>query len=344
VTIDERQIGRLDVRALTHYFREAAPELARSFQVRPVAGGQSNPTFFLDYADRSVVLRKQPPGELLPSAHAVDREYRVMHALRDTNVPVPRMLHFCTERSVLGTPFYVMEAVEGRVFHDSSLPGLTPAERGIAYESVAHTLAELHSLDPATLGLADYGRPTDYFGRQLRRWVGQYERDRTRDLAGMDRLIAWLNANQPVGDTASTLCHGDYRVGNVVLGNVAPVIRAVLDWELSTLGHPMADLAHCLMFWRLRPNEYGGVAGLPLHEIGIPHEDEFIECYFERLGSANTLSIFHRAFALLRFALIAEGVAVRAAKGNANSATADAVGGYAARFTEAALEFVDSAS
>jgi aminoglycoside phosphotransferase (APT) family kinase protein len=237
-----------------------------------------------------------------------------------------------------------MEAVAGRVFHDSSLPGLTPAQRAVAYESVAQTLAELHLLDPGNLGLADYGRPADYFGRQLRRWVGQYERDRTRDLAGMERLIAWLSANQPVGDTAATLCHGDYRVGNVVLGKEEPVIRAVLDWELSTLGHPMADLAHCLMFWRLRPNEYGGVAGLPLDELGIPREDEFIACYFTRFGGANRLTLFHRAFALFRFALIAEGVAVRAAKGNANSASADAVGDNAARFTEAALEFVASAS
>jgi aminoglycoside phosphotransferase (APT) family kinase protein len=340
--IDDRQIAQFDVKALTDYFRAAAPDLGLPFRVRPVAGGQSNPTFFLDYNDRSVVLRKQPPGELLPSAHAVDREYRVMQALRDTAVPVPRMLHYCSDRAVLGTPFYVMEAVAGRVFHDTSLPGLTPSERTIGYESVAITLADMHLLDPTAIGLADYGRPSDYFARQVRRWTGQYDRDRTRDLPGMSRLISWLKANQPADDQMSTLCHGDYRVGNVVLGTPEPVVRGVLDWELSTLGHPMADLAHCLMFWRLRPDEYGGLAGLPLRQLGIPSEDEFVACYFARRGGARVLTTFHRVFALFRFAMIVEGVAVRASRGNANSGEAVAVGEQAWRFTAAALEIADA--
>ncbi len=291
--------------------------------------------------DATLFRRKQPPGELLPSAHAVEREYRVMKALEGTCVPVPRMLHFCGDRGVLGTPFYVMEAVNGRVFHDAALPGLTCPQRALAYASVAETLADLHSLDPAALGLADFGKPADYYSRQLRRWVGQYESDRTGDLPGMDRLIAWLIRNLPNDDGKSILTHGDYRIGNVILGDPVPAVRAVLDWELSTLGHPMADLAHCLMFWRLKPEEYGGLAGLSLPELGILSEEEFIACYFARRGLPNMLTTFHRAFALFRFALIAEGVAVRARRGNANSANAEAVGLRAARFTKVALEVVD---
>ena len=338
MTEEIRRIATLDVDTLANYLAVAAPALAGNVRVRPVAGGQSNPTFFLDCPDASYVLRKQPPGQLLPSAHAVDREYRVMDALRATDIPVPKMIHYCADRSVLGTPFFIMEAVEGRVFHDMSLPGLTPAERAIAYDSVADTLADLHSVDVASIGLADYGRGNDYYGRQLRRWAGQYANERTRDLPGMEELIGWLSRNQPADDQAATICHGDYRVGNLILGLARPTVRAVIDWELSTLGNPMADLAHCLMFWRIGTDDYGGLADQPLAELGIPSEERFVERYFRRRGVPNSLTNFHRSFALFRFALIAEGIAVRARKGNANSANADALGDRAARFTRAALD------
>ncbi|BAI96706.1 aminoglycoside phosphotransferase [Sphingobium sp. TA15] len=337
----QRSASGLPLEAFTAILREQLPDLRGPIEVRPIAAGQSNPTFFVEFGGRSFVLRKQPDGELLPSAHAIDREYRVMKALAASAVPVPQMLFFHADRDALGTPFYLMEKVNGRVFHDSAMPDLTVADRHSAYLASAATLADLHSIDPASIGLADYGRPGDYFERQIKRWSGQYERDRTRDLPGMDRLIAWLRAEIPQDDGLTSICHGDYRMGNLMYQPSGSGIVAVLDWELSTLGHPLADLAYSMMFWRLPPNIFSGIAGLDWNALGIPDERAYATHYFERRNMDDTLSAFHRAFAFFRFALIAEGVAVRAQKGNAAANDAEEVGGFALAFTEAALSFVD---
>jgi aminoglycoside phosphotransferase (APT) family kinase protein len=334
----------LDADAVERFLQGKAPGLSGAMRAQKISGGQSNPTYLLHFPARTVVLRKQPPGPLLPSAHAVDREYRVMAALGATAVPVPEMLLFCDDARVTGTPFYLMSAVEGRVSHDSALPDLSPPERRDAYLALADTLADLHAVEPAAVGLGDFGRPTDYFARQIRRWSEQYETDRTRDLPGMDRLIDWLRANLPGDDGLSGICHGDYRIGNVMFAPDAPRIVAVLDWELSTLGHPLADLAYCLMFWRLTPEAFSGLGGLDLGALCIPDEAAFTARYFARRGLPDTLTPFHRAFAFFRFALIVEGVAARARKGNAASDDARAVGDKAVLFTDTALAIIDGAA
>ena len=248
-----------------------------------IGGGQSNPTFFVDYDTRALVMRKQPVGELLPSAHAVDREYRVMRALGPAGVPVPRVVLFHAERDVVGTPFYLMEKLEGRVFAAHSLPGLAPAERGAMYRSMADTLATLHRVDPAAVGLADYGRPGNYFARQVARWSRQWEASRTRENPALDRLIAWLPGHIPEGDE-TVVCHGDFRIGNLMFDPVEPRVIAILDWELSTLGHPLADLGFNAMAWHTRPDEYGGLRGLDLDALGIPSLDDYVAHYLRAAG------------------------------------------------------------
>ena len=326
--------GRLDA-----FLRGAVPGLAGTMRLARIGGGQSNPTFFVDYDMRALVLRKQPPGELLPSAHAVDREYRVMRALGPAGVPVPRTVLFHAERDVVGTPFYVMEKLEGRVFAAHSLPGLTPAERGAMYRSMAETLAVLHCVDPAEVGLADYGKPGNYFARQVARWSRQWEASRTRENPALDRLIAWLPAHIPDGDEAG-ICHGDFRIGNLMFDPVEPRVIAILDWELSTLGHPLADLGFNAMAWHTRPDEYGGLFGLDLGTLGIPSLDDYVAHYLRASGREDGIVPFHVAFALFRFAVIFEGIAARAAAGNAASDDASEAGKLGPAFARRAVELV----
>jgi len=326
--------GRLDA-----FLRGAVPGLAGSMRLARIGGGQSNPTFFVDYDTRSLVLRKQPPGELLPSAHAVDREFRVMRALGPAGVPVPRTVLFHAGRDVVGTPFYLMEKLEGRVFAAHSLPGLAPAERGAMYRSMAETLATLHLVDPAAIGLADYGKPGNYFARQVARWSRQWEASRTRENAALDRLIAWLPAHIPEGDEAA-LCHGDFRIGNLMFDPVEPRVIAILDWELSTLGHPLADLGFNAMAWHTRPDEYGGLRGLDLGALGIPALDDYVAHYLRVSGRRDGIAPFHVAFALFRFAVIFEGIAARAAAGNAASDDASEAGKLGPAFARRAVELV----
>jgi len=326
--------GRLDA-----FLRGAVPGLAGTMRVARIGGGQSNPTFFVDYDTRALVLRKQPPGELLPSAHAVDREYRVMRALAPAGVPVPRTVLFHAERDVVGTPFYLMEKLDGRVFAAHSLPGLASAERGAMYRSMAETLAKLHRVDPGEVGLADYGKPGNYFARQVARWSKQWEASRTRENPALDRLIAWLPAHIPEGDEIA-VCHGDFRIGNLMYDPVEPRVIAILDWELSTLGHPLADLGFNAMAWHTRPDEYGGLRGLDLGPLGIPSLDEYVAHYLRAAGRKDGIAPFHVAFALFRFAVIFEGIAARAAAGNAASDDASEAGKLGPAFARRAVELV----
>lgn len=326
---------------LDRFLREAIPDLRGSMTLERIAGGQSNPTFFVIYDNREMVLRKQPPGTLLPSAHAIDREYRVMRALGKAGVPVPAVILYCDDRTVIGTPFYMMDRLHGRVFHDGAIPGVSSADRRLMYRSLAQALAALHNVDPASAGLSDYGKSGNYFARQIARWTKQWELSRTRDDANIERLIEWLPANIP-DDDATVVTHGDFRVGNVMFHEREPRVIAILDWELSTLGHPLADLAHACMGWHSRPHEYGGLMGLDLAVLGIPSEAEFTQAYYEAAHHNLRMTSFHMAFALFRFAVIFEGITARAKAGSAANANAAAVGPLAASFAQHAVDVLNN--
>lgn len=322
---------------LADYLQARFPQARGVPQIRRISGGQSNPTFFVDYPQRGFVLRKQPPGELLAGAHAIDREYRVMQALRDSQVPVPEMLLFESDAALLGTPFYLMEKLEGRVFDGYALPGVSPAERRAMYRSMAQTLARLHAVDVAAVGLADYGRPGNYFERQVGRWSRQWLGTRIQPNADLEWLIDWLPRNIPPGE-CTALCHGDFRMGNLMFHPTEPRVIGVLDWELSTLGHPLADAAYNAMAWRTLPSEYGGILGLDHAALGIPGEAEHLADYQALALLQAPVLPFHFAFALFRFAVIFEGIAVRAAQGNAAAANAQDVGPLGAAFARRARQ------
>ena len=327
---------------LDEFLRGSLPGLEGDLHIERVPGGQSNPTFFVTYGARRLVLRKQPPGELLPSAHAVDREYRVLTALARTDVPVPKTLLFCGDRDVVGTLFYLMERVDGRVFHDSALPGVAPDERRQMYRSFARTLAALHNVDPSAIGLADYGKAGNYFARQIARWTRQWELSRTGDNPDIAHLIAWLPRHIPEDDETS-IVHGDCRIGNVIFHPTEPRVVAVLDWELSTLGHPLADLAHSCIAWHSRPEEYGGLLGLDLEALGIPSEADYAAAYYDAARRPARMTRFHLAFALFRFAVIFEGIAARAKAGTAAAANAAEVAPLAKNFARRAVEVIEGA-
>ena len=307
-----------------------------------VGGGQSNPTYLVSFENRSLVLRKQPPGPILPSAHAVDREYRILTALAGTDVPVPRTILFHRERDVVGTPFFLMERLEGRLFPEYALPGLAPGERRALYLAMADALARLHRVDWKALGLSDYGRGGSYFARQISRWTRQWQASRTREDPNVDRLIAWLPAHVPPRDETA-IAHGDFRFGNLMFHPTEPRVIGVLDWELSTLGHPLADLAFNCIAWRTSPDELGGILGLDLEALGIPSQREYVEHYRALVGRSDGLTAFHEAFASFRMAVILEGIAVRARTGNAAAKDATEVGGLSAAFARRAVERIQSA-
>ncbi len=334
-----------DPALLDAFLRARLPGLSGPMRLERVAGGQSNPTFFVTYDDRRLVLRKQPPGPLLPSAHAIDREYRVITALGGTPVPVPPAVFFCEDRSIVGTPFYVMERIRGRVFHDCALPGCAPAERRAIYRAMAETLAALHAVDPAVRALGDYGRPQGFYARQVRRWSEQWRTARTREDPDIERLIAWLPRHIP-DDPRTGIAHGDYRIGNLMIAPDTADVVGLLDWELSTLGAPLSDLAHSCIAWHSAPDQYGGLLGLDLPALGIPSQAEYEADYhaaLARSGAAASppLSGFHMAFALFRWSMIFEGIAARAKAGSASSADAATVGGLAASFAARAAAFMD---
>lgn len=288
-----------------------------------LAGGQSNPTFRLQCGARSMVLRKKPAGALLPSAHAIDREYRVMQALRDTDVPVPQMLAYCEDSALLGTPFYLMDFLQGRVFMDQSLPGMAPAERQAIYREMNRVIAALHAVDYRAVGLQDFGREGQYVARQIARWSRQCRESTLPMNDAMHRLMEWLPAHLPARDQ-TTLVHGDYRLDNLIFHPSEPRVIGVLDWELSTLGDPLADLAYQCMAWRIPSTLWRGIGGLDLPALGIPTEAEYVRWYADTTGrDAAGDWEFYLAYNLFRMAAILHGIAQRAADGSA--AAADAV-------------------
>ena len=325
--------GRLD-----GFLRAQVPGLTGSLQIERISGGQSNPTFFVTYGSRRMVLRKKPAGEILPSAHAVDREARVLTALAGTAVPVPRVVLFHAEPDVLGTPFYLMERVEGRVYPGYDLADAAPGERRAMVTSFAETMARLHDVDWRSIGLDGFGRPGDYFARQIARWSKQRQAAWFRDIPDLTRLETWLADHLPPDDGHATICHGDFRMGNMMFQPDRPEIAAVLDWELSTIGHPLSDLAFAVIGWRSAPNEYGGLLGLDLDALGIPSEAEFLDTYFAARRTASAaLTPFHVAFAMFRFAVIFEGIAARARSGTAAGSDAHEVGELSIAFARHGL-------
>lgn len=287
-----------------------------------IPGGLSNPTYFLDFAGSRYVLRKQPPGKLLPSAHAIDREFRILNALAGSDVPVPAAPHYCDDREIIGTPFYLMERLDGRVFHDNSLPDMDPATRHAMFDAMNATLAALHAVDFEAAGLSDFGKHGGFFTRQVARWSKQYEAGKTREIDEIPALAQWLTDNMPEDDE-TTIVHGDYRLGNLIFHKEKPEVIGVLDWELSTLGHPMSDLGYNLMPWTMRPEEYEGLANRDLAALGIPDLRSYAGRYFERRGLPDGYSPFFTAFAFFRLAVIFEGIVSRAAQGNQVSGSAD---------------------
>ncbi|APE42391.1 phosphotransferase family protein [Sulfitobacter alexandrii] len=327
----------LDESALADWLKDAMPE-GEGLSTRRISGGQSNPTWFVTWGDRELVLRSKPTGPILPGAHAIEREFRVMTALRDTPVPVPRALRLEEDPEVLGAPFYLMERLEGRVLSDCTLPGMTPQMRRDTYLEMARTLARLHAVRPEKVGLEDFGRPGNYFERQIRRWTRQYEESETERLPRLDRLARWLSENTPPDDGVVAIAHGDFRLGNLMYHPDRPEVVGVLDWELSTLGHPLADLGFCVIPWHSSPEEYGGILGTGWEDSGIPTRAEFVEEYFRYSDLDAPLLPFHVAFALFRFAVIFIGIADRARRGNAASDEAEALGPLADRFAARALD------
>ncbi len=315
----------LDLARLEPWLREQIPSLDAALSVEKFAGGQSNPTFKLSAGDTHYVLRRKPPGELLASAHAVDREFRVIDALRDTDVPVPNAIALCTDDSVIGSMFYVMEHLEGRIFWDPAVPEVNNEERTAIYDEMNRVLAALHRVNVDTVGLTDYGKPGNYYARQIGRWTKQYRASETEAVAEMEALIDWLPNHIPEGDETVALVHGDYRLDNMIFHPREPRIIGILDWELSTLGDPLADLAYQLMAWRF-PREGGisGLEGLDRSSLGLPSDEDYIAAYCHRTGRDGIDNWpFYMAFCFFRIAAILQGIKKRAQIGTASSAEAD---------------------
>jgi aminoglycoside phosphotransferase (APT) family kinase protein len=327
--------------ALAAYLRAQGLRCADALKVEQFAGGQSNPTYLVTAGHDRYVLRRKPPGALLPSAHAVDREYRIMRALADSGIPVPRVFALCDDASVIGTAFFLMEYVQGRVFWDPTLPGVEPAERGALYDELNRVIAALHAVDHQAVGLGDYGRPGHYLARQIDRWTRQYRATQTQRIDAMEHLIEWLPAHLPASDE-TTLVHGDYRIDNVIFHPTQPRILAVLDWELSTLGHPLADLAYHVMTWRVSADEFRGILGADLARLGIPQETAYVQAYCRRTGRAGIAEWdYYLAFNMFRMASILQGILARAIQGNATSPEAVATGQRARPMAEAGWRQVE---
>lgn len=312
-------------------------------RIEQISGGQSNPTYVVEAGRHKLVLRRRPSGELLPSAHAVDREFRVQDALRHTEVPVPNVLLLHMDHGVVGTAFYLMEHVDGRVFHDCALPGATVYRRRM-YNSAAQTLARLHAVDVDAIGLSDFGRAGGYFSRQLSRWHMQWQLSAVEPNPDIDRLVDWLNANIPPDSGRLAIAHGDYRIGNLMFHPDRPAVAAVLDWELATLGEPLADLAHfCAFTWHMGAAEYGGLLDVDLAGAGLPSQDEFCEAYYAAAPGSERMTPFHLAFALFRNAVIFEEIAGRARSGNAAAANAGTVGRLSTVLAHRAVSLLEMA-
>ena len=321
-----------DLGALSTYLDAHLPGFKGPLTAEIFKGGQSNPTYKLITPTASYVMRAKPGpvAKLLPSAHAVEREFKVMQGLQGTDVPVPRMYCLCEDESVIGRAFYVMEFVEGRVLWDQSLPGMSNAQRGEIYNEMNRVVAALHKVKFAERGLADYGKPGNYFERQIGRWSKQYAASITQPIAEMDSLMQWLPANIPASardENMVSIVHGDFRLDNLLFHPTEPRVLAVLDWELSTLGHPLADFSYHCMAWHIPPGAFRGIGGLDVVSLGIPTESDYIRLYCERTGLATPEALkadwnFYMAYNLFRIAAILQGIAKRVEAGTASSAQA----------------------
>lgn len=338
MSVDQLDIAKLGRYLHAHIERFDGLQAAEKFP-----GGQSNPTFLLTADSGKYVLRRKPPGKLLKSAHAVDREFRVITALADTDVPVASGYHLCEDDDVIGSMFYVMAYVDGRIFWDPALPDLANAERSAIYDEMNRVLAALHGVDVDAVGLDDYGKPGNYFERQVGRWSKQYLAAETETIEAMDELMRWLPEHMPDDDRQVALVHGDYRLDNMIFDPTEARILAIVDWELSTLGHPFADLAYQCMQWRL-PNTgiSKGLADIDRAAIGIPTEAEYVETYCRRTGRAGISDwTFCLAFSFFRLASIVQGVLKRALDGNASNTQAIQIGKMARPLAQAAIDLID---
>ena len=324
-TIAVRDAHRFDVAGLHAWMEEEVAGFAGPLSVEQFKGGQSNPTYRLVTPDRCYVLRRKPPGRLLPGAHAVDREYRVISALGKAGFPVAEAFGLCEDESVIGTAFYVMEMVEGRIFWEAALPEIPPAERRAYFDAMNAVIARLHTIDPAAIGLGDYGKPGNYFERQIGRWSKQYLGDAEAGrLPAMDRLVEWLPAHIPAGEEEARIIHGDFRCDNMIFHPTEPRVLAVLDWELSTLGHPLSDFAYHMMMYRMPAGLTAGLAGIDLRALNLPSETDYVAAYCRRTGRDGIPDLdFYVAFNMFRLAAILHGIKGRLARGTAASAHAD---------------------
>ncbi len=334
---------QLDLERLGRYLHTELPWLGDLLDARKFSDGQSNPTFLLSFSSGQYVLRRQPAGELLQSAHAVDREFRVIAALQGSAVPVPRAIHLCTQRDVIGSLFFLMSYQPGRIFWDPTLPDLDARERSAVYSEMNRVLAALHDIDIGAVGLEDFGRPGNYFERQVSRWSRQYRASEIEPIPAMDRLIEWLPQNMPVDDGLVSLIHGDFRIDNIIFDTDSSRALALLDWELSTLGHPYADLAYQCMQWRMaRDCVIPGLGEIERETLGIPSEQQYVAEYCERRGLAAIPHWnFYLVFSYFRFAAILQGVLRRAVDGNASSSKAFDYGALAPVLARDALELID---
>jgi aminoglycoside phosphotransferase (APT) family kinase protein len=331
--------NRFDELRLASWLQSHVPGFQGPMTVEQFKGGQSNPTFMLTAGGQRYVLRRKPLGDLLPSAHAVDREFRVISALAGTDVPVAKAHALCEDASVIGSMFYVMDHVEGRILWNPTLPGLSPAERGAHYDEMNRVMAALHRVDPAAIGLADYGRPGAYLERQVARWTRQYQAAETEPIEAADRLMTWLPRHMPA-EGQSRIVHGDYRLDNVIFHPTEPRIVAVLDWELSTLGDPLVDFAYHCMTWHMPVGRSRGLGDANLAELGIPAEADYRALYMRRTGRSTPVPEadwnYYLVFNMFRLVGILQGIAKRAEQGNASNASAVETGKRARPLAEQA--------
>ena len=335
--IDVLPQHRFDESALWDYLRRSLLDFEPPAHLHQFQGGRSNPTYLLETATRKFVLRKKPAGALLSSAHLIEREFRILRALQETQVPAPRARVLCEDADLIGAPFYVMDYVEGRVFTSATLPAVSPADRRAIYRDFACIAAQLHALDSRALGLFDFGQAEGYVARELDRWTRQYLAAKTEESADMNQLIGWLKTHLP-SRQETAIVHGDYRVGNTIVHAIEPRIVAVLDWEFATLGHPLTDLADACAFYRVEPDEAGGegLAGIDLQALGIPDEQQFLSWYCEFSGRDRIEDWpFFLAFACLRMAAITQGIYARALQGHAIDAQAIGHGEHSKAFAAA---------
>jgi aminoglycoside phosphotransferase (APT) family kinase protein len=336
---------RFDEVALTNWMNGHVGGFRGPLTVSQFKGGQSNPTYRLDTPDRAYVLRRKPPGKLLPGAHAVEREYRVISALGAAGFPVPLVHGICEDEAVIGTPFYIMDLVEGRIVWDASFPALDPAGRAAHFDAMNATIAQLHGFDPDAIGLGDYGRASGFVERQVGRWSKQYETDIDAGrVAAMDRLVAWLQDNQPPDSGQGRVVHGDFLCDNMVFAPHEPRVAAVLDWELSTLGDPAADFVYHLMMYRMPAGMFTGLKGLDFAELGIPSEEDYVAAYCSRTGRSGLPHLdYLMVFVMFRLAAICHGIRGRLARGSAASAHAEATAALTEPLAELAWTQAQSA-